>query len=114
MLTMAFDLSLLPAYADRVLDGGSTEFGYLLMGFGGGALVATVTLSAVPGGRIRGRLLLVVGLLSGAALTFFGLVDSLLLAIVAGVITGASTAMFMALSSGDGGRRWCRTRFAGG
>lgn len=99
MLTMAFDLTLLPAYADRVLGGGSTEFGYLLMGFGGGALVATVTLSAVPGGRIRGRLLLVVGLLSGAALTFFGLVDSLLLAIVAGVITGASTAMFMALSS---------------
>lgn len=99
MLTMAFDLTLLPAYADRVLGGGSTEFGYLLMGFGGGALVATVTLSAVPGGRIRGRLLLVVGLLSGASLTFFGLVDSLLLAIVAGVITGASTAMFMALSS---------------
>ena len=99
MLTMAFDLTLLPAYADRVLGGGSTELGYLLMGFGGGALVATIALSAVPGGAVRGRILLVVGLTSGAALTFFGLADSLSLALVAGVITGASTALFMALSS---------------
>lgn len=99
MLTMAFDLTLLPAYADRVLGGGSTELGYLLMGFGGGALVATIALSAVPGGAVRGRILLVVGLTSGAALTFFGLANSLTLALIAGVITGASTALFMALSS---------------
>ncbi len=99
MLTMAFDLTLLPAYADRVLGGGSTEFGYLLMGFGGGALVATVLLSAVPRGAIRGRILLVVGLTSGVALTLFGLTSTLPLAIATGAITGASTAMFMALSS---------------
>lgn len=100
MLTMAFDLTLLPVYARDVLNSEtSTEFGYLLQGFGGGALAATIALSMVPGGAIRGRLLLVVGLTSGAALTLFGLSSSLPFAVAAGAVTGASTAMFMALSS---------------
>ena len=99
MLTMAFDLTLLPVYANDVMGGGATEFGYLLQGFGGGALVATVALSAVPSGAIRGRILFVVGITSGAALTLFGFAGSMTVAIIAGAITGASTAMFMALSS---------------
>ena len=124
MLTMAFDLSLLPVFASRVLAGppeptagalnfalglagaplssgvrGAAEFGYMLQAFGGGALVATIALSMVPGGAIRGRLLLIVGCTSGACLILVGLSNSLLIAVIGGVLTGASTAMFMALSS---------------
>ena len=99
MLTMAFDLTLLPVFAVRALEGGADTTGYLLMGFGGGALAATLALSVVPPGAIRGRILLVVGLTSGAALTAFGFAPNLGVAVLTGAITGASTAMFMALSS---------------
>ncbi len=99
MFTMAFDLSLLPVYADRVLGGGESELGYMAAGFGGGAFVATVALSALPGGAIRGRLLLIVGMASGVGLIVVGIAGSLPIAIVGALITGASTAMFMALSS---------------
>ncbi len=99
MLTMAFDLTLLPVFAKRALGGGADTNGYLLMGFGGGALVATIALSMVPPGAIRGKILLVVGLMSGAALTGFGFAPTLPVAIFAGAIVGASTAMFMALST---------------
>ena len=54
MFTMAFDFSLLPAYADLILGGGQSEYGYMLMAIGGGALVSTVILSMLPMGAIRG------------------------------------------------------------
>ena len=99
MLTMAFDFSLLPAYADRIIGGGSTEYGYLLMSIGGGALASTVALSMLPAGAIRGRLLLIVGIGSGGSLVLLGFAQTLPVAIVGGVIAGSSQAMFMALTS---------------
>ncbi len=99
MFTMAFDFSLLPAYADRVLGGDSSLTGYLLMTVGAGALVATLALSGVPSGAIRGRILLFVGLLSGISLIMLGLADSVAIALVGCVLAGASQAAYMALSS---------------
>ncbi len=99
MFTMAFDFSLLPAYADLILGGGQSEYGYMLMAIGGGALASTVLLSMLPMGAVRGRVFLVAGMFSGLSLVWVGVADSLLMAMIGGVIAGASQAMFMALTS---------------
>ena len=98
MLVMSFD-ALLVVFAKNVLNGGATEYGYLVMGVGGGALVATVALSMVPGGPIRGRLMLFCGLSSGILMPILGLAGSLPIAILGAALVGATQAMFMALSS---------------
>ena len=98
MLTMAFD-ALLVVFAKVELGGGSSEYGFLLMGVGGGALVAMFALSMVPEGPIRGRLLLITGLLSGAVLPVLGLAPSLYVAMIGAALAGASQAMFMALTT---------------
>ncbi len=98
MLAMSFD-ALLVVFAKDVLLGDETEFAYLVMGVGGGALLATVALSMVPGGAIRGRLMLVTGIVSGISLPILGLAQSLPVAVAGAAIAGASQAMFMALSS---------------
>ena len=98
MLAMSFD-ALLVVFAKDVLNGGSTEYGYLLTGVGGGALVATVALSMVPPGRVRGRIMLVTGLLSGITLPIIGLAANFPVAIAGAALAGSSQAMFMALTS---------------
>ena len=99
MFTMAFDFSLLPAYADLILGGGQSEYGYMLMAIGGGALVSTILLSMLPLGAVRGRVFLVAGMFSGLSLVWVGVADTLVMAMIGGVIAGASQAMFMALTS---------------
>ncbi len=99
MFTMAFDFSLLPAYADTILNGGQSEYGYMLMAIGGGALVSTVALSMMPIGAIRGRVFIVVGLVSGLSLVWVGVANSLVMALIGGALAGASQAMYMALTS---------------
>ncbi len=99
MFTMAYDFSLLPAYADLILGGGQSEYGYLLMALGSGALISSVGLSMLPIGAIRGRVFLVAGFISGASLVWVGFADSLLFALIGSVIAGASQAMFMVLTS---------------
>lgn len=99
MFTMAFDFSLLPAYADLILGGGQSEYGYMLMAIGGGALASTILLSMLPLGAVRGRVFLVAGMFSGLSLVWVGVADSLVMAMIGGVIAGASQAMFMALTS---------------
>lgn len=98
MLAMSFD-ALLRAFAVDVLLGDESEFGYLLMGVGGGALISTVALSMVPEGRIRGRLMMFTGIASGLSLPVLGLAGSLPIAILGAALAGSSQAMFMALSS---------------
>ncbi len=98
MLAMSFD-ALLRAFAVDVLLGSESEFGYLLMGVGGGALVATIALSMVPDGPIRGRLMLFTGVASGLSLPVLGLAGTLPIAILGAALAGSSQAMFMALSS---------------
>ena len=98
MLAMSFD-ALLVVFSKEVMGGGATEFSYLVMGVGGGALIATIALSMVPDGPIRGRLMLITGLLSGLTLPILGLATSLPMAIAGAALAGATQAMFMALSS---------------
>ena len=98
MLAMSFD-ALLVVFAKGVLEGGATEYGILTMGVGGGALVATIGLSMVPGGPIRGRIMLVAGLVSGITLPIIGLAGSLPVAVAGAALAGSSQAMFMALTS---------------
>ena len=67
MLTMSFD-ALLVVFATNELGGGATEYGGLLMGVGGGALVATVALATVRSSAARGRLFLLSGVFSGLSM----------------------------------------------
>ena len=98
MLAMSFD-ALLVVFAKGPLGGDATEYGILTMGVGGGALVATVGLSMVPGGPIRGRIMLFAGLVSGITLPIIGLAGTLPVAVVGAALAGSSQAMFMALTS---------------
>ena len=84
MFTMAFDFSLLPAYADLILGGGQAEYGYMLMAIGGGAFTSTIVLSMMPAGRVRGRVFLVVGVFSGLSLVWVGFADTMIIALIGG------------------------------
>ena len=98
-LVMSFE-SILPIFSKDSLgaDDGSI-LGYLVMGFGTGALVATFLMAGVRDERRKGQLLLWTGVISGVTPIVLALSGNLPLAIVATVGMGASQAMFMALTN---------------
>ena len=98
-LVMSFE-SILPIFSKDSLgaDDGSI-LGYLVMGFGAGALVATFLMAGVRDERRKGQLLLWTGVISGVTPIALALSGNLPLAIVATVGMGASQAMFMALTN---------------
>ena len=98
-LVMSFE-SILPIFSKDSLgaDDGSI-LGYLVMGFGAGALVATFLMAGVRDERRKGQLLLWTGVISGVTPIVLALSGNLPLAIVATVGMGASQAMFMALTN---------------
>ena len=98
LLTMSFD-SLLPILAKKELGGDSGTFGALLMGVGGGALVATLALATVTNERIRGAAFLASAAGSGAAVLVLGLAPGVTMAVVGAALAGGAQATFMALSS---------------
>ena len=96
-LTMSFE-SVLPALSDEQYN---TEdgFSYLMMAVGGGALIGALGLSGLVSAHMRGRWLLVTGLLS--AVSPLGLVIStdLSTALVGAMLMGASQGAFMTLTA---------------
>ena len=98
-LVMSFE-SILPIFSKDSLgaDDGSI-LGYLVMGFGAGALVATFLMAGVRDERRKGQLLLWTGVISGVTPIVLALSGNLPLAIVATVGMGASQAMFMVLTN---------------
>jgi MFS family permease len=124
-LTMAFE-SLLPNFAAQQLTGSSsaanssialphehggepvvrssgefnheaTGFATLMMGVGTGALVGSIVVGGIQSRLVRGRLYLVMGLLSGLGQVLLALAPSMGFAFIAAAIMGGSQAAFMTM-----------------
>ena len=96
-LTMSFE-SLLPELSRQRLGAEGAGFSYLMMAIGGGALVSAVFLAGVRSEATKGRLFLVLGLMSGMLPVALGLVGNLPLALLATAVMGGSQAGFMTLT----------------
>ena len=95
-LTMSFE-SLLPVLAKDKLGAEGAGFSYMMMAVGAGALIAVMGLTRVQSDSVRGRLLLVAGIVSGAAPIALALSPNLPLALLASAGMGASQGSFMTL-----------------
>jgi MFS family permease len=95
-LTMSFE-SLLPVLAKEKLGAEGAGFSYMMMAVGAGALIAVMGLTRVQSDRVRGRLLLVAGIVSGVAPVALALSPNLPLALLASAGMGASQGSFMTL-----------------
>ena len=103
-MTMSFE-SLFPALSvDKLgMKPGAqilTGFGYLMVGYGGAALVTSLALAGVQGENTKGRLLLWLGVLSGVFPIALGLSPNLPVAVLSVAGMGATQSGFMTLSSG--------------
>lgn len=98
-LVMSFE-SLLPIFSRGSL--GATDastFGYLVMGFGAGAMAALMVVAGVRDESRRGRLLMLAGLASGVTPVMLALSGGVPLAVLSAAAMGASQATFMALTT---------------
>ncbi len=95
-LTMAFE-SLLPSFAHNQLRAGDQGFGALMMGVGGGALIASLMVGGLQTPRGRGTALIVAGIVSGLGQVLLALTSSLVVAIAAAAIMGGAQAAFMTM-----------------
>ena len=98
-LVMSFD-SLLPVFTQQRFgadDGWMVS--YILMGFGGGSLLATLAIAGIRSERRKGQTLLITGVASGVAPVLLALSGNLPMAVVFGAAMAASQATFMALTN---------------
>ncbi len=95
-LTMAFE-SLLPHYAHHQLGGSAGAFGILMTGVGIGSLIGSIFIGGIQNSISRGRLYLVMGLLSGLGQVMLMFSNNMAMAITAVIIMGGSQAAFMTL-----------------
>ena len=96
-LTMSFE-SLLPALSSEQLDAQGSGFALLMMGVGAGALISAMTLAGVESEITKGRLFLIVGLLSGLAPCALALAPTVPLALIGAFFMGLGQAAFMTLT----------------
>ena len=80
--------ALFPALAQNVFGGGAATLGYLYAAPGVGALLGAVTTGWVTGIRRQGRAVVVAVVVWGVAITVFGFVDSLPIALVLLAVAG--------------------------
>ncbi len=98
-LVMSFE-SILPILTKETLHAKDGSYlGYMVMGFGAGALISTFLMSGVKDEKVKGRLLLWSGLFSGITPITLAFSGNISLAILASTAMGASQAMFMALTN---------------
>lgn len=95
-LTMAYE-SVLPAFAREQLTGSASAFSILLTALGFGGLIGSIYIGGVQSALTRGRLLLVMGVISGLGQVFLAFSTTMTLAIVACIVMGASQAAFMTM-----------------
>ena len=98
-LVMSFE-SILPIFSrDSLGATDASTFGYLVMGFGAGALAALMVVAGVRNESRKGRLLMLAGLASGVTPVMLALSGGVPLAVLFSAAMGASQATFMALTS---------------
>jgi len=101
-LTMAFE-SIFPFFsrAQLGMETGKELFEgptYLMIGVGAGSIVGNLALARIEGQRLRGRLFLWLGLLSGLTPIALGFASNIPQAVMAAAAMGAATAAFMTIS----------------
>jgi MFS family permease len=97
-MTMAFE-STLPVFSREVLQQNMAGVSYLMMGVGGGALVAVMVTAGVRSSLARGRLLFVFGIASGVSMLVLASTTHMETAMVAAAGMGAAQAGFMTVTS---------------
>ena len=95
--TMSYE-SILPAISEAKLASGSVGVSYLMGGVGAGALVSSIFLAGVRSPSARGKIFLVLGVLSAAAPIMLALSTIREVSIFATVLIGATQAGFMTIS----------------
>lgn len=96
-LTMAFE-SMLPILSRGQLDTDGTGFGYIMMGVGGGALLAVVFVAGINNELFKGRLFLWLGVFSGITPAILGISTNIPIALLGAFTMGATQAGFMTLT----------------
>ncbi len=97
-MTMSFE-SMLPVLGRDVFGDAGSSANFLMMGVGAGALVGVFSIAGVRSNSGRGMLLLVSGVLSGAAMLVLAFADSIPIAMVGTALMGGSQAAFMAIGT---------------
>ena len=98
-LVMSFE-SILPVFSsDRLGATDGSLVGYLVMGFGAGAVVGLFALAGIRDEKRKGQLLWWTGIGSGIAPALLALSDNLPLALLFSVAMGLTQATFMALTN---------------
>lgn len=95
-MTMSFE-SVLPVFSRDVLGSAAAGVTYLMMGVGAGGLVFVLAIAGVRSEWVRGRVLLVTGVASGASMLALAVSPNILAASFAAAAMGASQAAFMAI-----------------
>lgn len=89
--------TLLPTFADTILNAGERGYGWLMTALGLGAVTATFTVASMRGGWPKGKLIVGAVPVLGLAIIAFAFSPSLLLSLPLLVIAGAARMVFMAL-----------------
>ncbi len=108
-LTMAFE-SLIPNFVSEQFhvgaasgamamdsDASASGFGLIIMGVGAGALVGSVAIGGIQSTLARGRLYLIMGVLSGVGQVMLSFMPTMWSAVVAAAVMGGSQAAFMTM-----------------
>ena len=96
-LTMCY-MAVLPAFVLTSLHGGAGLFGTAMTLVGLGSALGALPLLFVKAPRMRGRLMLWSGVLSGASLIALGMSHAAVPALASLVVVGASQSMFMTIT----------------
>lgn len=96
-LTMSFE-SLLPVLSAQKLNAEGAGFSVLMMSVGAGAMFAVVGIAGAQNESFKGKLFLILGVLSGLTPAVLALSSGMPMAIGAAVAMGASQAGFMTLT----------------
>lgn len=95
-MTMSFE-SMLPIFSRDVLGSGSAGVSYLMMSVGAGGLASALFIAGIQEEQMRGRLLLVSGILSGGSMLALAASPNIVMASFSAALMGASQAAFMTL-----------------
>jgi len=90
-------MTLMPVFAKSIFKAGETGFGLLLSAGGIGALSGTTLIASLGNFQRKGALLLLTGIVFGSSLFVFGLMNSLVPAMVCLFFVGSGGSMFMTL-----------------
>src|SRR4051794_38330256 len=86
-----------PTLVEPGFNGSATGFATLMMAVGFGALFGSVLIGGIESSLVRGRLYLVMGVLSGVGLVMLALAPNLPVALLAAAVIGGSQAAFMTM-----------------